>query len=251
MFDCEAAVYLCGGPGLLPLLDRSPDRRPMAIFLRPLQGCAAFLIGEARVCAVQGQLARDRRAVLVVDGQQRCTTMMLLLAAVRDEARAADAARAEPLVAAVDAILLHRPKLRDNGATASGAAAEGRALRWQWCVWGILQRGVAVALLLALAAPGLALWMPLWVYVKRQERALLARGPRWNGAPPPPTGLLMKLKGLYLRHTQITNAGCATLAAALDSGALPALEHLHLECIPASAAAIAAVYKARANLKRW
>ena len=66
------------------------------------------------------------------------------------------------------------------------AAAEGRALRWQWCVWGILQRGVAVALLLALAAPGLALWMPLWVYVKRQERALLARGPRWNGAPPPP-----------------------------------------------------------------
>ena len=48
--------------------------------------------------------------------------MMLLLAAVRVE-RAADAARAD-LVAAVDAILLHRPKLRDNGATA-GAAAEG------------------------------------------------------------------------------------------------------------------------------
>ena len=29
-------------------------------------------------------IARDRKAVLVVDGQQRCTTMMLLLAAVRD-----------------------------------------------------------------------------------------------------------------------------------------------------------------------
>ena len=67
----------------------------------------------------------------------------------------------------------------------------------------------------------------------------------------PATGGLTKLKGLYLRHTQITNAGCATLAAALDSGALPALEHLVLECIPASAAAIAAVYKVRANLKRW
>ena len=71
-------------------------------------------------------IARDRKAVLVVDGQQRCTTMMLLLAAVRDEARAADAAAAEPLGAAVDAILLHRPKLRDNGA-AAGAAAEGPA----------------------------------------------------------------------------------------------------------------------------
>ena len=70
-------------------------------------------------------IARDRKAVLVVDGQQRCTTMMLLLAAVRDEARAADAARADPLIAAVDAILLHRPKLRDNGAAAG--AAEGPA----------------------------------------------------------------------------------------------------------------------------
>ena len=56
------------------------------------------------------------------------------------------------------------------------------------------------------------------------------------------------LKELYLSRTQITNAGCATLAAALDSGALPALETLALYGIPASAAAKAAVYKARANL---
>ena len=44
-------------------------------------------------------------------------------------------------------------------------------------------------------------------------------------------------------------AGCATLAAALDSGALPALEELYLGSIPASAAAKAAVYEARANLE--
>ena len=54
---------------------------------------------------------------------------------------------------------------------------------------------------------------------------------------------------LCLWSTQITDAGCATLAAALDSGALPALERLYMYEIPASAAAKAAVYAARANLK--
>ena len=45
--------------------------------------------------------------------------------------------------------------------------------------------------------------------------------------------------------------GCTALAAALDSGALPALRHLYLDGIPASAAAKAAVYEARANLKDY
>ena len=61
--------------------------------------------------------------------------------------------------------------------------------------------------------------------------------------------MLTKLKWLDLSCTQITDAGCATLAAALDSGALPALEKLLLNHIPASAAAKAAVYAACANLK--
>ena len=69
------------------------------------------------------------------------------------------------------------------------------------------------------------------------------------GAPPPTTGGLAKLKGLYLINTQITDAGCATLAAALNSGALPALEVLFLAGIAASAAAKDAVYAARANLE--
>ena len=56
------------------------------------------------------------------------------------------------------------------------------------------------------------------------------------------------LKSLGLSYTQVTDAGCATLAAALDSGALPALEKLYLGSIPASAAATDAVYAARANL---
>ena len=59
----------------------------------------------------------------------------------------------------------------------------------------------------------------------------------------------MKLKKLDLVDTQVTDAGCATLVAALDRGALPALETLWLDGIPASAAAIATVFEARANLK--
>ena len=57
--------------------------------------------------------------------------------------------------------------------------------------------------------------------------ALLAPPPLPAGAPPP-TGVLTRLKLLDLSYTQITNAGCAALAAALDSGTLPALEELHL-----------------------
>ena len=40
-----------------------------------------------------------------------------------------------------------------------------------------------------------------------------------------------------LAYTQVSDAGCAALAAALDSGALPALKSLSLRGIPASAAA--------------
>ena len=68
------------------------------------------------------------------------------------------------------------------------------------------------------------------------------------GTPPPPAGGLKKLERLDLSYTQITDAGCATLAAALSSGALPALGLLALDHTPASAAARAAVYEARADL---
>ena len=67
------------------------------------------------------------------------------------------------------------------------------------------------------------------------------------GALPPPTGVLEKLKTLDLSHTQITDAGCAALAAALDRGVLPALEELSLYGIPASNAAKAGVTEALAR----
>jgi hypothetical protein len=64
------------------------------------------------------------------------------------------------------------------------------------------------------------------------------------GAPPPTTAELAELRDLYLNHAQITDAGCAALASALDGGALPALDRLSLEGTPASAAAKATVRRA-------
>jgi hypothetical protein len=77
--------------------------------------------------------------------------------------------------------------------------------------------------------------------------AALVAPPPPAGAPPLPTGGLKKLESLELHYTQVSDAGCAALAAALDSGALPALEHLALDGIPASAAAIDAVSEALAR----
>ena len=84
---------------------------------------------------------------------------------------------------------------------------------------------------------------------RRQEggEALVAPPPS-AGTPPLPAGRLKKLEELHLEDTQVTDAGCAALAAVLDSGALPALKVLKLDGIPASDAAKAAVYEARANL---
>ena len=65
------------------------------------------------------------------------------------------------------------------------------------------------------------------------------------GALSPPTGVLTKLKKLQLDRTQVSDAGCAALSSALNSRALPDLEHLYLRYLPASAAAKAAVYETR------
>jgi Ran GTPase-activating protein (RanGAP) involved in mRNA processing and transport len=74
--------------------------------------------------------------------------------------------------------------------------------------------------------------------------ALVAPPPPPAGALPPPTGVLTKLKDLGLNNNLVTDAGCAALAAALDSGALPALEYLRLGDTLASAAAKATVGRA-------
>ena len=67
--------------------------------------------------------------------------------------------------------------------------------------------------------------------------ALLAPPPP-AGTPPRPAGGLKMLRWLDLDRTQVTDAGCATLAAALSSGALPALDSLELDGTRASASAV-------------
>ena len=79
--------------------------------------------------------------------------------------------------------------------------------------------------------------------------AALVAPPPPAGAPPPTTGGLAQLRVLFLGYTQITDAGCATLAAALDSGALPALRNLYLQSTRASATAKAAVRGARYSVQ--
>ena len=64
------------------------------------------------------------------------------------------------------------------------------------------------------------------------------------GDPLPAAGNLANLAVLDLQHTQLSDAGCAALAAAITSGALPLLAELELKGIPASAAAIGAVHAA-------
>ena len=59
--------------------------------------------------------------------------------------------------------------------------------------------------------------------------AALVAPPPPAGALSPPTGGLTKLETLYLDHTQVSDAGCTALEAALDSGALPALRSLCLQ----------------------
>eukprot|EP00964_Phaeocystis_antarctica_P034407 scaffold19563_cov66-Phaeocystis_antarctica.AAC.2 len=77
--------------------------------------------------------------------------------------------------------------------------------------------------------------------------AALVAPPLPVGAPPPPAGALTKLRTLDLRYTQITDAGCAALTAALDNDMLPALANLNLVGTPVSAAARAVVQVALAR----
>ena len=77
--------------------------------------------------------------------------------------------------------------------------------------------------------------------------AALVAPPPPAGAPPTTTGGLTKLKRLNLYGAQITDVGCATLIAALHSGALPALETINLHGSPANHAPMDAVRAALAR----
>ena len=155
---------------------------------------------------------------------------------------------------------LHRMHVGDAGASAL-AAALGRGALLRLKELNLTNTAIVDAGLVALA-PALRRLPALETLSLAKSRYSHATNPFGDeglaalvaplppppaGAPPPPTGVLTKLKRLRLNHTQITDAGCAALAAALDSGVLPALSYLHLNGTPASAAAQAAVRDAQAR----
>jgi hypothetical protein len=157
-------------------------------------------------------------------------------------------AGALPAVTLLSMVSMHAG---DAGASALAAALDRGALP-RLDGLGLSGAGIGDAALAALAPalrrrPALEdLWLLGNPFGDEGLAALVAPPPP-AGAPPLPTGGLRKLRRLNLTYTQVSDAGCAVLAAALDSGALPALEHLKLNDIPASVAAKEAVHAALAR----
>jgi len=144
-------------------------------------------------------------------------------------------------------------RLGDAGASALAAALDRGALpRLRSLNLGLTLIGDAA---LAALAPALRrrpalkqLYFRVNHFGDEGLAALVAPPPPAAGTPPPPpAGALKKLDRLDLGYTKVNDAGCATLAAALDSGALPALEELELDGTRASDEAKAAVHEAMAR----
>ena len=76
--------------------------------------------------------------------------------------------------------------------------------------------------------------------------AALVAPPPPAGTLSPPTGGLAKLKLLNLSYTKVSDTSCATLASALDGGALPALGIIQFEGNRAKTAVNEALTKSRA-----
>jgi len=149
---------------------------------------------------------------------------------------------------AVTRLELNGTDVGDAGASAL-AAALGRGALPRLKILDLSYAAIGDAGLVALAPALMRLPALELLFLSRNRLgdeglAALVAPPPAAGAPPT-TGGLAKLKGLFLGDTQIADAGCAALAAALDSGALPALENLGLHGIPASVEARDAVRRAR------
>ena len=154
-------------------------------------------------------------------------------------------AGALPAVTDIGISLMH---VGDAGASAIAAALDRGALPRLKDLW-LTNAAIGDAALVALA-PALRrrpmlehLYLCDNPFGDEGLAALVAPSPP-AGTPPLPTGGLKKLRTLDLEGTQVSDAGCAALAAALDSGALPALVTPRLDDIPASAAAMDAVDEA-------
>jgi len=152
---------------------------------------------------------------------------------------------------AVTHLILNGVSMSDVGASALAAALDRGAmprLKTLYLARAAITGAGLVALAPALQRRPALDFLNLWRDPLDDEGlAALVAPPPLAGAPPPPAGVLAKLRVRNLNTTQITDVGCATLAAAIDSGALPALHHVILDHIPASAAAKTAINEALAK----
>eukprot|EP00964_Phaeocystis_antarctica_P009125 scaffold4944_cov65-Phaeocystis_antarctica.AAC.1 len=149
---------------------------------------------------------------------------------------------------AVNWLTLQSMHVGDAGASAL-AAALGRGALPRLKILHLIKVAIGDAGLVALAPalrrlPALEKLMFMFNPFGDEGIAALVPPPPPAGALPPPAGGLLELDFLYLNNTQITDAGCAALVAALDGGALPAIHTIHLDRTPASAEAQAAVQAA-------
>jgi len=149
----------------------------------------------------------------------------------------------------VTTVAFYNVHVGDAGASAL-ATALGRGALPQLASLSLTNAAIGDAGLVALA-PTLR-QLPALEYLDLSQNPLGDEGlaallapPLPAGAMSAPTGGLAKLNGLLLSRTQISDAGCATLACALESGALSArLKSLNLAGIPASTASRTAVHEA-------
>ena len=133
-------------------------------------------------------------------------------------------------------------------AAALGRGALPRLKRLTLCKAAIGDAGL-VALAPALRRRPALEWLGLEGNPFGDEGLAALVAPPPADAPPPQAEVLPKLEWLHLGESQITDDGCAHLASRLRIGALPALKGLCLDGIPASEAAIDAVYEARPGLR--
>ena len=128
-------------------------------------------------------------------------------------------------------------------------AALGRGALPQLSSLSLTNAAIGDAGLIALA-PALR-QLPTLEYLDLSQNPLGDEGLAALLAPPPPPGALSapagglaRLNGLLLSRTRISDAGCAALACALESGALSArLKSLNLTGIAASTEARVAVHE--------
>jgi hypothetical protein len=229
--DCEAATALCLKMGMRSCKELREARR-VECFKTGLSPDDLATLGTLSSVLPALERLRLNEPTAGPDGVQRLVEKL--------------GAGALPAVTLLDLRSMH---VGDAGASAFAAALGRGALPRLKDLW-LYNAAIGDAGLVALA-PALRRRPALEViglmgnpFGDEGLAALVAPPPPPAGALPPPTGGLTNLKELSLANTQVTDAGCAALAAALDSGALPALEDLHVFGTPTSAAAEAAVMKA-------